>query len=320
MTESSYKAKPDFETREWISHVKKRIWIYFVIVFICGIYSFYVLKYNVLEYSATASFFVNENNVISSPTLDTKAFDNISSGDKFNRVYELVNSAPTRNHLIKKFDLLKHYGLDTTSEFYQQQVVACVMSHITVKKNPYNTISVTVTDKHRYLAAEMTNEIVSYLEQLNQEFYVSNIQKKVEISQAFVDQLKKDNSLKTLVIDSLIKKINQIISSAKSSDKNSFILLNEQQKLSALINEFQLSTNDLLNSQKLYILSMQALNFKSFPTITVIQSAMPAFKSIAYKAFQFSLLIMILVFMFLIFQAYFYLHYVDYLRLIFKRS
>jgi hypothetical protein len=315
---SSISANPDLQTREWITHIKRRIWIYLLIIIAGGAYSFYVLKYEILSYSSTASFFVNENTVISSPTLDTKAIESITAGDKFNRVYELINSAPVRDHLINKFGLIKHYGIDTSSEFYYQAATSQLAGNIVVKKNPYNTISVTVSDKFRYLAAEMANDIVDYLEHLNQNYYVGNIKNKVEISQAFAEQLKKDNSRKTIVIDSIIRGLNYLISSAHLSDKNSFMLLEEQQKLSALINEFQISTNDLLNSQKLYLLSVQAMNFKTFPTITIIQSAMPAYRSIAITAFTYSLIVMILIFVVLIFQAYMFLHYRNYLRFIFK--
>jgi len=247
-----------------------------------------------------------------------KAFEEISLGDKFTRTYELINSAKTRDHLIKKFHLAKHYGIDTTREFYYQQVAMILRNRIQVKKNPFNTITVTVSDKHRYLAADMANEILEFVEKMNQEVYINNIRDKMKISESFVSQLQADNQKKISSIDSLIQNISRNVVSGRLSEQAELALLNQQQKLSSMVTSFQLSTNDLVNSQKLYLLSLQALNFKNFPTTTVVQTAMPAARSIAYSAFLYSTLVMVLVAFFLVLQAYLHIHYKEYIHLILK--
>jgi hypothetical protein len=305
------------ETRALILHIRKRKWRYLILMLIAGAYSFYLLKYRILEYSSTATFFVNDNSIISSSTLELKALESISTVDNFNRIYQLINSAPTQKHLIEKFHLLQHYGIDSTKEFSFQKAAARLRSQIEVKKNPYNAISVTVKDRYRYLSSEMANEIVDFLEKLNQEFYLNNIQKKVQISQAYVAQLERDNAVKSTGVDSLILKINHLLSSGHLSERSSFDLIIQQQKLSQLITTFQASANELINSQKLYNLSLQALNFKSFPTITILQSAMPPYRSTAITALMYSTIIMLLVFSLLVFQAYLVMLYKDYFRLVF---
>ena len=276
------------------------------------------MKFLFLDYSSTSSFFVNDHSIITSSTLELKAFESISSGDNFNRIYQLVNSAATQKHLIEKFNLIKHYNIDSTNEFYLQKTIEQVRAHITVKKSPYNSISVTVRDRHRYLSAEMANEIVSFIETLNQDFYLKNLENKVLISQAYVKQLEHENKMKSAGIDSIIQKINLLLSNGRLSDRNSYSLLLHQQKLSELISVLQTSANDFINSQKLYNLSLHAMNFKSFPTITVLQTAMPAVRSVAIAAFLISLLVMVLTAMLLVLQAYLYLHYKNYLMNVFS--
>ena len=165
----------DQETKELIRHVRTRKWKFLIIIFFSGLLAFYFLKFLFLDYSSTSSFFVNDHSIITSSTLELKAFESISSGDNFNRIYQLVNSAATQKHLIDKFNLIKHYNIDSTKEFHYQKTIELVRSHITVKKSPYNSISVTVRDRHRYLSAEMANEIVSFIETLNQDFYLKKI-------------------------------------------------------------------------------------------------------------------------------------------------
>jgi hypothetical protein len=310
-------SKSELEIRELIRHIKRRKWRFLFLILLFGAFTFYNLKFKVLDYSSTASFIVNSNNIISSPTLEFKSGENFSTNDNFNRIYELVNSAATQIHLIEKFYLFKHYNIDSTKEFSLQKAVATIRSHIIVKKSPYNVISVTVRDRYRYLTADMANEIVSYLEKLNENYYRNNIQKKILISQAYIEQLQRDNNQKSQTIDSIIQKINFILSNNMSS-RSSFDFLMQQQKLNQIINTFQTSVSDIINSQKLYNLSLQTMNFKTFPTITVIQSAMPAHRSTAFTALLLSLGVMIVLSIVLFIQAYYYLKYRNYLRLFFS--
>lgn len=302
----------DLEIRELIFYIRKRKWRYLAIVMILGVYFFYIFKYKILEYSATATFLVNENSVLST----TLGGENISSGENYIRLYELINSAPVQKHLIEKFDLIRHYGIDTTKEFYYQKAIATIRSKIQVSKNPFNSISITIRDSYRYLPADIANEIVSYIEKLNQDYYIKNIENKVRFSQSYVKQLEIDNSIKSANIDSLIKKLNIIITTGHLNERNIYEFLQQQQKLSELIGIFKNSSNELINSQKLYNLSLQALNFQSFPTITTLQVAMPAFRSIVYKAAMYTILAMIAVFMLLILQGYFYMHNKEHIRLL----
>ena len=310
--------REDQEFRMLILHLRKRKWRYLAVILTIGISFFFFLKYEVLFYKSIASFFVNESVVMSSSGVDMKTFESISLGDKFTRTYELINSAKTRDHLIKKFHLAKHYGIDTTREFYYEQVATILRDRIQVKKNPFNTIIITVYDKHRYLAADMANEILEFVERLNQEAYINNIRDKMKISETFVNQLDVGNQKKIASIDSLIRYISNSVVSGKLNKDAALILMGQQQKLNSMVTSFQLSTNDLVNSQKLYLLSLQALNFKNFPTTTVVQTALPAARSIAYSAFLYSILVMVLVAFLLVLHAYLFIHYKDYIHLILK--
>jgi hypothetical protein len=299
-----------------IRHLKKRKWRYVLIIFLLGAYSFYLFKFKLLEYSSTASFLVNDNNIVSPLSLDLKDQQDRSTNSNFNRIYELINSAATQKHLIEKFGLISHYEIDSTKEFAYQKAVEKIRTNITVSKSPFNTISVTVHDRYRYLAADMANEIVDFLETLNESLYINNMKNKIQISQAYVDQLKKDNIQKSIAIDSLIQKLNKLFLLKNGDDKSKYDLLSNQQTLSTIVNNFQNSTNELINSEKLYNLSLQALNFKSYPVITIIRMAMPAPRSIALTSLLLSIGIMFSSAFLLILQAYLFIHNKDFFEMI----
>ena len=303
------------DTKELIGQIRKRIWRYFSIILLAGFLSFYFLKFQFLEYSATSSFFVNDLNVVNNSSLE-----NLPNGDNLNRIFQMVNSTRIQMHLIRKFNLYNHYGIDTTKVFYLQAAMGRIRSKIDVKKNPYNAITVTIKDKDRFLSADMANEVVSFIDKLNQEFYIKKIQNTIQLSQAYLAQLEQDNKLKTIGIDSIIKDINAIIKNERINYANLDYLLLQQQKLSELVSVFQSSVNDIFNANKLYNLSLQTMNFNNFPTVSIIQTAMPTTNSITLRALLFSVLIMMFVFLYLILQAYFLLYYKDYLILIFSKN
>ena len=309
-------SRSEYETRLMIRHFKKRKWRYLLIILLFGVYSFYLFKFRLLEYSSTASFLVNDNNIVSPLSLDLKDLQDRSTSNNFIRIYELINSAATQKHLIEKFDLLKHYGIDSTKEFAYQQAVEKIRSNISVSKSPFNTISVTVHDRYRYLAADMANEIVDFLETLNENLYINNMKNKIQVSGAYVEQVKKDNIQKSIAIDSLIHKLNKLFLLINKDDKSKYDLLTNQQTLSTVVNNFQNSTNDLLNSEKLYNISLQALNFKSYPIITIIRIAMPAPRSIALTSMLLSIGIMAASALILILQAYLFIHHRNFIEML----
>ncbi|MFZ7115316.1 MAG: hypothetical protein ACO1G9_08080 [Bacteroidota bacterium] len=310
--------KIDNDTRILISYLAKNKYKYLSICLGIGIVSSIFIKLYVLGYSSTGSFFVNDMNVLSSSNVDLKIVDNLTPNDNFNRIFQQVISTQVQNHLIKKFNLTKHYGVDSTKEFYLQRTGNILKSNISVKKNTFNTILVTVNDEHRYLAAEMVNEIMSYIDEINREYYAKNIEQKLKISEAFLVEIKKDNNAKSRSIDSLLAEMHRITTQSARQTTSAIYMLQLEQNLGSLINELNNSTHDLMNSQKLYNLSLQALNQKNYKTISVVQAAMPAPKSNIYQAILYGALIAVAVMCIIIFIIHIRFYYSDHLNLLLK--
>ena len=308
--------KIDFDTHLLISYLAKRKYKYLLLCVVVGLVSSIFIKLFVLGYSSTGSFFVNDMNVLSSTNVDLRIVDNLTPNDNFNRIFQQVISTAVQNHLIKKFKLTEHYNVDSTKEFYLQRTGNILKSNISVKKNTFNTVLVTVNDEHRYLAADMVNEIMSFIDEINREYYVKNIQQKLKISEAFLLEIKKDNNAKSRSIDSLLAEMHYLTTYGVRQTTSAIYMLQLEQKLGGLINELSNSTHDLMNSQKLYNLSLQALNQKNYKTITIIQSAMPAPKSNIYLAVLYGGLITVALIFIIIFVVHIKLFYSDHLNLL----
>src|SRR4051812_30605745 len=119
-TENTYKGKVDNSSAELISYLAKRKFKYLAVCISIGMISSVIFKFFVLGYSSTGSFFVNDMNVLSSANVDLRMVDNLTPSDNFNRIFQQAVSTTVLDHLIRKFHLTQHYGVDSTKEFYIQ--------------------------------------------------------------------------------------------------------------------------------------------------------------------------------------------------------
>lgn len=294
------------ETHEILSYALKRKWKYLLILAISFAAFSYLLKFKILDYSSTASFFVNDMDVLSSPQVDIKAFSNLNSGDNFGRVYQQVTSTTMKIHLINKFNLARHYGIDTTKEFHLQQTINELSHHLYVSKTNFNTINVTIKDKYRYFAPDIANEVLNYLNEMNQDYYVDVLKLKARVSKAYLEQLKGDNLILKGRLDSIIGSLTRI-SAIDSRGENFWS--DQRFRFNQLSDKIENSTNELLSSQRLYNLSLEAMANKDFPAITKIDLAMPQANSNIFLAVGLALLSTIALGFLILFRIYFKLQY-----------
>lgn len=319
-TSPSSAKKIDHDSAVLIRYIARRKYKYLGFSISIGIIASIVFKLWILGYSSTGSFFVNDMNVLSSANVDLKLVDNLTPNDNFNRIFQQTVSTDVAIYLIKKFHLTSHYGVDSTKEFYLQQTANILKKNISVKKNTYNTILVTVNDQYRYLAADLANEIMAYIDEINRVYYARNIERKLKISESFLKEIKSDNMAKSKSIDSLLSEMHHLTTESVRKTTSAIYMLGLEQRLSGLINELSNSTHDLMNSQRLYNLSLQALNQKNYRTITIVQDAMPASTSNILEAISYGCLITIAFISALIFRAYLKLHYTEYLQLLLSKD
>jgi tyrosine-protein kinase Etk/Wzc len=111
-------------------------------------------------YKATTSFYPLSSDVFKPEQMfgtSTKDMDYFGTEADVDRLLTIGQSGDMYNFLIKKFDLYKHYKIDTSSERAPIKVREALERLYAVKKTKTNSIEVSVEDKDRVLAAEMAN-------------------------------------------------------------------------------------------------------------------------------------------------------------------
>ncbi len=78
--------------------------------------------------------------------------------DDMDKLMTIAHSSELTTHLIEKFDLYKHYEIDSTGSKAQFKVREHLNALYDVKKTKYEAIELSIEDKDPVLAAQMANE------------------------------------------------------------------------------------------------------------------------------------------------------------------
>jgi tyrosine-protein kinase Etk/Wzc len=150
-------------------------------------------------YKATTSFYPLSSDVFKPEQmfgLSTKDMDYFGKEDDVDRLLTIGQSGDMYNFLIKKFDLYKHYKIDTSSERAPIKVREALEKLYEVKKTKTNSIEVSVEDKDRVLAAQMANAARDKIDEIAQ-----RIVREVQINQIRgfeTNFFQKDKSMKII--------------------------------------------------------------------------------------------------------------------------
>lgn len=112
------------------------------------------------------------------------------------QILQIFQSGHIRDAVIRKFDLAKHYGVDTTGKEGHAKLIGTYQFFVSISKTQYESVEIEVTDTDPQLAADMVNEIIL---QLNNKISALHKQKSREVGLVLQKQMK----LKQTQLDSL---------------------------------------------------------------------------------------------------------------------
>jgi uncharacterized protein involved in exopolysaccharide biosynthesis len=119
------------------------------------------------------------------------------------QMLQMLQSNYIRDIIIEKFDLYKHYKIDTTGKEARAAMEGMYKSFVNISKNEYESVDIEVTDTDPQQACDMVNEIIA---QLNQKISDLHKGKTREVKKIVEGQLK----LKTQQLDSLGKGLQEL--------------------------------------------------------------------------------------------------------------
>ncbi|HOW30966.1 MAG TPA: hypothetical protein PLP88_05330 [Bacteroidales bacterium] len=129
------------------------------------------------------------------------------------QMLQWINSKDVKDSVMKKFDLPKHYGIDSSYKYFSSTMSYLYDKFIKVSKTPFESIEIVVIDRDPVVARDIVNAIIHYTDL---KIRATHHIKYVEV----VDGLKDALAIKQREIDSTKALINAHQGSAGFLSKN----------------------------------------------------------------------------------------------------
>jgi capsular polysaccharide biosynthesis protein len=201
------------------------------------------------------------------------------------RILSIAGSVPLKMIIVQKFDLFRHYKIDSLKERYPTYAVLEELNdNYIFEKNDRGAIEITVQDHDHKIAAQMANSIVDEIDATNKRLLNENKTKILSIYETKLKQKKLEvqaTSDSILILKQkfgLYNDINDLPSQVKASraaEGSNYQAAMEKVKL--LEEQRKGAIRELNNNTVLYEQYKSTID-SSVPTVYVLEKAFPAEK------------------------------------------
>lgn len=84
--------------------------------------------------------------------------------EEVEQMMQVLQSDEIRDNIVKKYNLYKHYEIDTTSKFPKTKLIQEYNNNISINRTEYMSIEIEVLDKNPDTASNIANDIAAYLD------------------------------------------------------------------------------------------------------------------------------------------------------------
>ena len=126
------------------------------------------------KYKSTVILFPAGTNSVSKALLSdqqAKGQDLVAFGEdeQAEQLMQILSSNKIRDRIIRKFNLMEHYGIDSTSRYKYSRLYNQYEENIRFRRTQFMAVQITVLDKDPQLAADMANNIAELLDTVKNE-------------------------------------------------------------------------------------------------------------------------------------------------------
>ena len=196
------------------------------------------------KFKSTVIFFPTASTSISRAILDNNTSDKqdllaFGEEEQAEQMLQILNSDEIRNIIIKKYDLMRHYGIDPNSEYPFTQLVSEFEDNISFRQTEYLSIRIDVLDTDPKVAANIANDIASLVDSMKTKIQreravdaLTIVEKEYNLKLAQIKVL--EDSLKWLREHGIMDYSNQSIIWTEEYAKSVSMLSNETAMLKVL--------------------------------------------------------------------------------------
>jgi uncharacterized protein involved in exopolysaccharide biosynthesis len=196
-----------------------------------------------------------------------KASEIFGTDDDLDRFISIGQSSEMENMMVSRFDLFKRYEVDSSEKYARTNILEELRSNFTIMKNERAAIEVTVYDKNPKIAAQMANEAVILMDQINKRSIMEKNKKVLTI-------LKNQIDTKYMVLDSILKSVKMTKREEAKKSSGAKQYFDELKNIDVRLSEDYLET---LKMKEQYETAISLYN-SNLSSIMMVEEASPAEK------------------------------------------
>lgn len=116
------------------------------------------------------------------------------------QMIQVLESRDIKDHIIEKFDLIKHYNIDTNQKYWKSKLYKYVGNNLTFSRTHNLAVQITVEDVDPQIAADIANEIADYYDVLKRRVIQQRSQEAYRILK---NEMERIDSMTLVYTDSL---------------------------------------------------------------------------------------------------------------------
>jgi len=117
------------------------------------------------------------------------------------QLLQILNSNKIRDKVVRKFDLMNHYGIDSSSNYKYSKLLKEYERNITFRRTEFMAVQISVFDKDPQMAADIANSIADLLDSTKNEMQRQRSVKGFKVVETEYNNLKAEVDR---IVDSLI--------------------------------------------------------------------------------------------------------------------
>lgn len=117
------------------------------------------------------------------------------------QLMQILNSNKIRDKIIRRFNLMDHYGIDSTSNLKYSRLFLEFKRNISFRRTPFMAVQITVFDKDPQMAADIANQIADLLDSTKNEMQHERAVQGLQIVEAEYTELSREVNT---IVDSLV--------------------------------------------------------------------------------------------------------------------
>ncbi len=150
------------------------------------------------KYKSTVTVFPTTTNSLSKALLpqqfSSRGQDIMEFGaeEQAEQLLQILNSDQIRGRIIEKFDLLKHYDIDTSGKYMRTELYETYDDNIEYRRTEFMSVEINVMDTDPEMAADIANEIVVLLDEVKNSIQKERAKKGLNIIEGEYKALKEE--------------------------------------------------------------------------------------------------------------------------------